>query len=135
MSIKIRNRNHYFILIIIVIALGLASRRYGEFLPSFIRSYAGDTLWGLMVFLIIGILFNKRSSLFVAGTAMFISGAIELSQLYQAPWINSIRNTTIGGLILGFGFLWSDIICYLVGISLGLLIENRFLKRRKIYNY
>ena len=42
--------------------------------------------------------------------------ADELLQLYHAPWIESIRQTRIGGLILGFGFLWSDIICYAVGI-------------------
>jgi len=56
--------------------------------------------------------------------AMAFSVAIELSQLYHAPWIDSIRHTTLGGLILGFGFVWSDLICYAVGVGLGLAIEN-----------
>ncbi|MCG8538340.1 MAG: DUF2809 domain-containing protein [Clostridia bacterium] len=30
----------------------------------------------------------------------------------------------IGGLILGFGFLWSDIVCYAIGILIGLLAEK-----------
>ena len=51
------------------------------------------------------------------------SVAVELSQLYHAPWIDSIRHTTIGGLILGFGFLWSDLACYSLGVGLGVLIE------------
>ena len=46
---------------------------------------------------------------------MILSIAVELSQLYHAPWIDSIRQTTLGGLILGFGFLWSDLACYAVG--------------------
>ena len=55
--------------------------------------------------------------------AMIFSVAIELSQLYHAPWIDSIRHTTLGGLILGFGFLWSDLACYAVGVGLGVVIE------------
>jgi hypothetical protein len=54
---------------------------------------------------------------------MILSIAVELSQLNHAPWIESIRQTTVGGLILGFGFLWSDLACYAVGVGLGVLGE------------
>ena len=43
--------------------------------------------------------------------------------MYHAPWIDSIRRTTLGGLVLGFGFVWSDLACYAVGVGLGILIE------------
>ncbi|MGC1717640.1 MAG: DUF2809 domain-containing protein [Isosphaeraceae bacterium] len=43
--------------------------------------------------------------------------------MYHAPWIDSIRQTTLGGLILGFGFLWSDLACYAVGVVLGVLVD------------
>jgi len=59
----------------------------------------------------------------VAALAMAFSVLIEVSQLYHAPWIDSIRQTTMGGLILGFGFLWSDLACYALGVGLGVLIE------------
>ena len=39
------------------------------------------------------------------------------------PWIDSIRHTTLGGLVLGFGFLWSDLACYAAGVGLGVTIE------------
>ena len=48
---------------------------------------------------------------------------IEVSQLYQAGWINNLRNTTIGGLILGHGFLWSDILAYSFGVTIATIIE------------
>ena len=38
-------------------------------------------------------------------------------------WIDAIRNTTLGGLILGFGFLWSDLVCYTIGIIVGAIID------------
>jgi hypothetical protein len=54
---------------------------------------------------------------------MTLSVGVELSQLYHAPWIDSIRQTTLGGLILGFGFLWTDLACYAFGVGLGVLLE------------
>jgi hypothetical protein len=38
-------------------------------------------------------------------------------------WIDGIRSTTLDGLVLGFGFLWSDLVCYLVGIAAGVLAD------------
>ena len=54
---------------------------------------------------------------------------IELSQLYQAPWLNAIRQTTLGGLILGFGFLWSDLLGYCVGVFVAYLLDNQNQKK------
>ena len=51
--------------------------------------------------------------------ALAFSVAVELSQLYHASWIDSIRHTTLGGLILGFDFVWSDLACYALGVGLG----------------
>ncbi|MDP4090274.1 MAG: DUF2809 domain-containing protein, partial [Bacillota bacterium] len=118
-----RNRLKYFIVIIIVITAGLASRKFRNSLPVFIGDYSGDVLWALMVFLVIGFLFKGVSTWKAVLAALVFSYSIEISQLYHAPWIDSIRSTTLGGLILGFGFLWSDIICYTVGILLGTLLD------------
>jgi hypothetical protein len=52
-----------------------------------------------------------------------LSLMVEISQLYHASWIDSIRQTTIGDLTLGFGFLWSELACDAVGIGLGVTLE------------
>ena len=118
-----RNRITYLIWIIVTMILGLSSRKFGPYLPVFVRDYAGDTLWALMVFWGIGILFVKMSTGKVMAAALLFSYAIEFSQLYQAEWINALRHTTLGGLVLGFGFLWSDLVCYTVGVLAGGLME------------
>lgn len=118
-----RNRITYLLAIIAVITLGLASRRYSRQLPEFIAAYAGDTLWALMVFLGIGFLFPKWTTPRVAVAALLFAFSIEISQLYHAAWIDQIRHTTIGGLILGYGFLWNDLLCYGVGVGTGVVIE------------
>jgi hypothetical protein len=71
----------------------------------------------------LGSLLPRASTRTIALLAMILSLAVELSQLYHAPWIDSIRQTTLGGLILGFGFLWSDLACYAVGVGLGVILE------------
>jgi hypothetical protein len=120
-------------LIAVACALGVGSRRFALALPAFIAAYAGDTLWALVAFLGIGLFLPRASTRHVALLAIVFSVMIEVSQLYDAPWIASIRRTTLGGLILGFGFLWSDLACYAVGVALGVRIEvgyNDFLERR-----
>ena len=54
---------------------------------------------------------------------MALAILVETSQLYHATWIDSIRQTTLGGLVLGFGFLWTDLACYAVGIAIAAVIE------------
>lgn len=49
--------------------------------------------------------------------------SIEISQLYHAEWIDQIRDTSLGGLVLGYGFLWSDIAAYTLGVSSCAAIE------------
>ena len=118
-----RNRILYLILTIITIILGLLSRKV-QGLAQIISSYSGDALWALMVFFLFSFLFNKKSTIFILVISIIFSYGIEISQLDHAPWIDSIRATTLGGLILGFGFLWSDLICYTVGIVIGAIIDK-----------
>lgn len=118
-----RHRLLQLALIVVVSILGIGSRRYGDHLPGFVADYAGDTLWAVAAFLAIGLAMPRTSTWVVAGLSLFVSAAVELSQLYHAPWIDSIRGTTVGGLLLGYGFLWSDLACYAAGVGSASLIE------------
>lgn len=111
-------------LIASAVAIGLASRRYSEWLPPVVAAYAGDTLWALVVFLGIGLILPGASTRRVAALALAFSVLVEVGQLYHAPWIDSIRRTRLGGLALGYDFVWSDLACYAAGVGLGMLIER-----------
>jgi hypothetical protein len=128
-----RNRFLYFILIVITIALGLASRHISTNTNSWVKLYLGDAIWALMVFWGMGFVFARKSTLWIAIAALIFSFSIEISQLYHAEWIDFLRSTTIGGLVLGFGFLWSDLLCYSVGIGFGFLMEKLF-ANKMVYN-
>ncbi len=119
----IRTRITFFLCAVAVTVVGLASRRYQAVLPEFVGEYAGDTLWALMLFLLVSTLLAGRIVMSRVTISLVLAFLVEISQLYHAPWIDSIRNTTLGGLVLGFGFLWTDLVCYTVGILIGALAE------------
>lgn len=113
----------FFLSAVAVVFVGLASRRYQAVLPEFVGEYAGDTLWALMLSLLVSALLAGRTVAYRATISLVLAFLVEISQLYHAPWIDSIRNTTLGGLVLGFGFLWTDLVCYTVGIIIGAVAE------------
>lgn len=123
---KSRPRLLTAVLLFFTIALGLASRRYADALPHFIAAYAGDALWAAMVFWIAAFIRPRAKTCTLAAVALGLSFAIEISQLYQAPWINEIRATRLGALALGHGFLWSDLACYALGVAVAVLIDAAF---------
>src|SRR4051812_1598365 len=117
-----RRRIAYVILIALTIAAGLASRRFRGSPPGFVGEYTGDTLWAAMVYLLLAAAFARRRPWVLAAAALAFSYAIEISQLYHAPWIDAIRRTTLGGLVLGYEFVWSDLVCYTVGVAMALVM-------------
>ena len=98
----------YFSAIVVMFA-GLASRSYRTHLPSFIGEYSGDVLWALMLFLVVIFILAGRPLVKRCIISLVVAFAVEVSQLYHALWIDGIRNTTLSSLVLGFGFLWSDL--------------------------
>jgi hypothetical protein len=125
-----RPRWFYALCALIVIVLGLASRKLTG-LPPFISIHAGDTLWALLVFILIGWLAPRWPIWRVAGAALLFAFAIELSQLYQAPWLNELRQHTLIALVIGRGFVWWDLLRYSIGIGLGVAMELIFLPKLK----
>jgi hypothetical protein len=113
----------YAVLAVAVIASGLLWRSGFIPLPPSLSNYGGDALWALMVFLGFGFLFSKASTLTIALLALSFSWGVEFSQLYHAPWIDAVRTTIPGKLILGTTFNWPDLLAYALGIALGALVE------------
>ena len=119
-----RNRIVYLLSVAIVILLGLSSRKYAGYLPEYVNTYLGDALWAVMIYLFEALLLKDQKPSLIALVSLSFCYLIEISQLYHAPWIDAIRNTRLGGLVLGFGFLWTDIIAYTMGIGVMLTIES-----------
>lgn len=118
-----KNRLKFLLMALLIIPIGLATRVYGN---EFLKLYAGDALWAMMIYFGFKFFFpNQSSKAFLY--ALSFCYLIEFSQLYHATWIDTIRQNRLGGLILGFGFLWTDLVAYLVGILGGFLVDKKCL--------
>jgi glycopeptide antibiotics resistance protein len=124
-------RRTYFIGVIITVLLGLASRKFGYLLFSFLAENAGDVLWAMMVYFGFRFLFLKKSMLTAILLSLLFSFSIEFSQLYQEEWINQIRGTLLGALILGKGFLLVDLIRYTAGIVIASSLDRLIIKKKQ----
>jgi Protein of unknown function (DUF2809) len=93
------------------------------------KQYGGDALWALLVFLGFGFFLPRISTRRLAMASIGFAWAIEFSQLYHAPWIDSIRAIQIGRLVLGSTFNWPDLLAYGIGIALGAWLESRVFRQ------
>ena len=110
-------------MILAVIALGLASRRFPFLFPAWLGKYPGDALWAAMVFLGYALLKPTWPTRRLAVAALATSFLVEFSQLYHAPWLDAIRGNFIGHLVLGSEFSRVDLVAYVVGVAIGAGLE------------
>jgi hypothetical protein len=120
---RVRPRWRYAGAVAATIIAGLASRRYAAHLPWWLAKNAGDALYATMVFWGFGFLAPRAATSRVALAAVAFCFAIEATQLYHAPWIDAVRETTPGRLVLGQGFHAFDLVCYVIGVGLGVALE------------
>jgi hypothetical protein len=99
--------------IIVLIPIGLYSRHV-----SWIPEETGDALWAMMVFCLWRIILVKKELPLIALVSLAHSFLVEFSQLIRWPWLVSFRNTFIGHMMLGQGFLWIDLLAYSIGVAI-----------------
>jgi glycopeptide antibiotics resistance protein len=117
----------YLVAVVLTILFGLASRKFSQLLPVFVAENAGDALWAMMVYFGFRFLIIRRSLRTAIILSLLFSYSIEFSQLYQASWINHLRSTLLGSLILGKGFLTVDLFRYTAGIIFATFLDRLML--------
>ena len=104
------------------LAAGLASRRFPDALPGVIAEYGGDTLWATAVFFALRLVRPAARGGAIAAVAFGVAVAVELSQLAHPAWLDALRRRPGVGLVLGHGFVASDLVCYAAGVLLGWIV-------------
>lgn len=119
----VRSRAWYAAAVAATIAAGLGSRAIAAQLPWWLAKNAGDALYATMMFWGVGLVAPRATTARVAGVALAVCWAIEASQAYRAPWLDAVRATTPGRLVLGQGFHAFDLVCYAIGVGLAAALE------------
>lgn len=114
---------------VVTIAAGLATRRFPDAFPHAVVDYGGDILWATLVFWLVAWLRPGAPSMALAAAAGLFSILVELSQLLAPPWLVAVRATRMGALVLGQGFLASDLVCYAAGVGLAWWLDARGVTR------
>lgn len=124
-----RNRVVLALALLVVVAVGLASRRYPLF-PVALGKYPGDALWALMIFVGLAFLQPRIVLVRLSVAALAICYVVEFAQLIQVPWLNSVRASTLGHLVLGSGFDWLDLCAYAIGVAAGAALDRGMFRRK-----
>jgi Zn-dependent protease with chaperone function len=121
------NRLHYFSALFITLILGVLSRKITD-IPLFI----GDVLYAVLIYFGLRLLFIHLKTHKTFLLSLLFCFGIEILQLVQIDWLIAIRKTTLGHYILGQGFLWSDLLCYIIGTLVAFLIDWKFIKTQNL---
>lgn len=117
-----KRRIIYLLLFCFCTWLALSTRSHKQWFPNWVVVYGGDIIWAGMFVFFLRMIFVK-TPLFTLIVINYILGVLdECSQLITAPWFVAIRQTKLGKLMLGVGFVWSDLVCYAIGTLLAWLI-------------
>ena len=119
-----RLRLFYAFMAVLLIFVGLTSRRFVA-----IPCATGDCLWAMMVFCCYRFLLVQTKLPKVAAISLLTAYVVEFAQLIRWPWLVQLRSTTLGHLVLGQGFLWTDLVAYTVGVAL-IYLACRLVERK-----
>ncbi|MBL1173814.1 DUF2809 domain-containing protein [Pantanalinema sp. GBBB05] len=115
-----RYRLILLISMIVIVPLGYIIR-FSEVDQGGFGDFFGSVAYEIFWILLIVFYFPKFSVMKAAIAVCLATCAIEFLQLWTPPFLQAIRATLPGRLVLGNTFLWSDFPAYFVGSFLGWL--------------
>lgn len=127
---SIGTRALYVALALGTIGLGLVVHWHGEVLGPAARDALGDALWAMMIMWWTGAIAPEKSLRARVAAAVAFCFVIEVSQLYHTTFLDGLRGTTVGHLVLGNDFDVRDLAAYTLGVVSAALLELATRRRR-----
>lgn len=124
-----RSRWLYTALALAVLVIGLNWRRTFHQSSPFLSKYGADALWSLLIYFSVAACFTRHKPSTIALSVLAFSWSIEFLQCYHALWIDNLRSTRLGALILGSVFNWQDLLAYSAGTLMGFGTDLQLAKR------
>lgn len=104
--------------LILIVPIGYIVR-FSQGIPGWVSDSFGSVAYEIFWIVLVQFFYPKASPLWTAIAVCLATCAIEFLQLWQPPFLQAIRATLPGRLVLGNTFLWSDFPPYFVGSFLG----------------
>ena len=116
-----RTRWITLLLLVVVTLLGLGFRAYRGPLQNVVNHYGpASVCYAVFFILLIFFLFPRPAAILPIAIGVLVwTCLVEFSQLWHPPWLESIRATVAGRLLLGNSFSWWDFPAYPLGCFVG----------------
>jgi hypothetical protein len=89
--------------------------RFHAPVPEALRDAAGGAAYAVAAALGVMLLHPGLPGRSAAGAGLALTSAVEFLQLVQAPWLQNLRGTLLGRVVLGTTFSWGDFPGYAAG--------------------
>ncbi len=114
--------------LLVIVALGLGSRSdLFRSIPVLGHTF-GDAAWAAAAYTSLRILFPAAAVRSVAIGAIVTAFLVECSQLWHPAWLDELRSNGLVALLIGRGFLWEDLLAYVVGVAVIATLDRFFRK-------
>ncbi|WP_017304284.1 DUF2809 domain-containing protein [Spirulina subsalsa] len=106
--------------LLLIIPLGLSAKFYQGWGSAWVNDSFSSIFYEMAWCLVFFLIFPRRQAIWPIALGVFLCTSIlEFLQLWHPPWLQTIRATLLGRLILGVAFDWSDFLYYVIGSVLG----------------
>lgn len=116
---------HYFALAVLLFITEVLIALYVT--NNFVRSYFGDVLVVILIYCFVKSFMNLPVLPLTAAVLLF-AFTIEFLQYLKIVEILGLQNSALARTVIGTSFAWLDILCYIAGVVVVLIVE--FLLRR-----
>lgn len=119
-----RRRGYTTLAVIVVTILGLTAKYYRGPGQSFVNHWGPASVAYEVFFMLLAyIVVPRRGAITpVAVTVCLATITLEFLQLWHPFWLEALRSTFLGQMILGHHFSWLDLPAYPIGCMLGWLL-------------
>ncbi len=114
-------RRKLLLSIVCIVPFGLMTKFYRGPGQGWLNDAFGGVPYEIFWMLIVAYLWPRLPPRTVALLVFAVTCLVEFLQLWQPAWLQTIRATLPGRLVLGNAFTWSDFLYYAIGCWLGWL--------------
>lgn len=114
-------RRKLLLSIAFIVPFGLITKFYRGAGQAWLNDAFGGIPYAIFWMLLVALIWPKLRPAAIALTVFLTTCLVECLQLWQPAWLQAIRATLPGRLVLGNSFTWSDFLYYAIGGWIGWL--------------
>jgi hypothetical protein len=119
----------YFIITVILFLIEVAIALFIK--DQFIRPYLGDVLVVILIYCFVKSLVKISVHKAALGVLLF-AFCIEILQYFNLVEKMKLQHNTVAKTVIGTSFSWEDMLAYIAGILIVIIVENRFNKPKQL---